>query len=223
MITLLHRGWRVAGCWLASMSILWSASGVFAAPIDTEVLEHPWPRERVRQLEVGRYPVRWRHRASRAEGLFTGVRFEVPLERQGAWELANDYSDIGPTVPGVTAVRFLERSATRQVIQVDVKVLWKKLRLTFEVEQDPPTRIRFRLVHHAVGEYIGVCVFEERPASGTHATGPSTTVELSTWLKPARPVPLRLLLLVERMALLGGVKSFLASCDQDRLALQPAQ
>ena len=178
-------------------------------------MERPWPRAHVRTLEVGRDEVQWREAANRKDGIFAGVRFSAPRERVHVWQLATDYTDLGAITPGVTAVRYLERTPTRQVIQVDVQVLWKTLQLTFETEQDPPESIRFQLNAPILGEYRGLCMFQERAAAQT------TDVELSTWLKPARPVPMRLLLVVERMTLLQGVKSFLKSCEVSRPASHP--
>lgn len=206
--------------WLSPIlyPILWGAIALSLAPlpaqagtIDTHVLEQPWRREVVRELEVGRHEVRWRQKASNTEGIFAGVRFTAPYPRQAVWDVSSDYSDVGTMTPGVTAVRFLERSPERQVIQVDVKVLWKTLTLTFEVEQEPPTAMRFRLRNELLGEFRGVSIFEEVPTPGGGAT---TAVELSTWLKPSRPVPVGLLLIVERMTLLRGVERFLDTCDQ---------
>lgn len=194
----------VLAAWAVLVPPAWAGS------IDTAFIEQPWPRQWVRELEVGPHPVRWRQRASKQDGLFAGVRFTAPLPRQRVWELANRYDDIGTLTPGVTAVRFLEQSPTRQVIQIDVKVLWKTLRLTFEVEQTPPEAIRFRLVNELLGEYRGVCRFEEA-APGADGR-PATALELSTWLKPARPVPAGLLLAVERMVLLQGARGFLETC-----------
>ena len=182
--------------------------------IDTDFIQSPWPNQWVREFEVGRYQVRWRERVSKQEGLFAGASFEAPLARPTVWDLANNYSDIGTMTPGVVAVRFLEQQPTRQVIQIDVKVLWKTLRLIFEVEQDPPNAIRFRLVNKVLGEYRGLCVFDELPSGvTTQPSAPRTGVELSTWLKPARPVPMGLLLIVERITMLRGVKGFLESCE----------
>ena len=181
-------------------------SALSAGTIDTEFLQKPWPKQIVRHLEVGRYEVQWRQRASRRDGIFAGVRFLAPLDRQSVWDKTNDFSEIGRMTPGVTAVRFLEQGPTRQVIQLDVKVLWKTLQLTFEVEQDPPRAIRFRLVNEVLGEYRGVCWLEEGSQAGT-------LVELATWLQPSRPVPMGLILVVERMTFLEGVKSFLEECE----------
>ena len=195
------------------LALLCAAATASAGTIDAAFLKPPWPRQVVREFEVGRYPVRWRQRASRTDGLFVGVRFDAPLGRQAVWERANDYTDIGRITPGVTAVRFLERSPTRQVIQLDVKILWKMVRLTFEVEQDPPKEIRFRWADRQFGEIRGLCVFEE-PRDSTERPGgrpAATTIEMMTWFKPSRPVPLGVLLVVERMAVLHAVKDFLAS------------
>src|SRR3990167_6270956 len=98
--------------WIA-LGLLCAATTASAWTIDTEFLKLPWPKERVQELEVGRYPVRWRQRVSRKEGLFAGVRFEAPLDRQGVWDRANDYTDVGRMTPGVTGVRFLEQTPTR--------------------------------------------------------------------------------------------------------------
>ncbi len=201
----------------AFLGVFGLAGLVGAGTIATDVLQrHPWPREWAKEFEVGRAPVVWRQGYSRTDGIFGGVVFTAPLPRQQVWELANDYTDIGLVTPGVQAVRFLEQTPTRQVIQIDVKVLWKDLRLTFEVEQEPPRAIRFRLANRALGEYRGLCRFEER--AGAADSSGETDVELSTWLQPARPVPARLLLLVQRMTFLRGVRGFLESCEQQRRA-----
>lgn len=182
--------------------------------IDTAFLQGPWPRQAVRTLEVGRHEVQWRQRASRQDGIFAGVHFIAPLDRQRIWELTTDYGDVGRMTPGVKAVRYLERTPNRQVIQLDVQVLWKTVQLTFEVEQDPPTAMRFRLVDERLGEYRGVCWLEEL-TGGSSGQGDQerTIVELATWLQPSRPVPMRLLLLVERMAFLRATETFLDRCD----------
>jgi hypothetical protein len=186
-----------------------------AASIDTTILEQPWPRQWVHEYEVGRYPVRWRQSAGKAQGILAGVRFEAPLGREAVWGLTTHYADVGQMVPGVRAVRILQEGPNRKVIQVDVKVLWKELQLSFEVEHEPPRAIRFRLTNEALGEFRGLTVLEERPAAGPGQPA-STVVELSTWLRPARPVPVKLLLLVERMSLLQGARRFLESCEPQR-------
>ena len=191
--------------------ILGLAPTVWAATIDTGFIEAPWPKQRVHETEVGRYAVRWRERASKTEGIFAGVRFTAPRSQQAVWDLANQYQDVGEMTPGVTAVRYLERSKTHERIAIDVKILWKTLTLTFEVEKESPRILRFRLVSEALGEYRGFCLFEA-PAGNTAES--STTVELATWLKPNRPVPMRLLLLVERMTLLQSARRFLQACDR---------
>lgn len=206
-------GGRVRIAWFVIAGLALSRLA-FAGTIDTAFLQGPWPKQRVRVIEVGRDEVRWRDRISRRDGLFAGVRFEAPRSRQAVWDAATDYSDIGQKTPGVTAVRLRDESPTRQVIEVDVKVLWKTLTLTFEVERDPPRAIRFNLANETLGRYQGVCLFEEvAPSSEQPTAHARTAVELSTWLKPARPVPLGLLLMVERMTFLQGVREFLEDCD----------
>ena len=201
-------------------AILWSLSGVVlpqqlsSAAIETEFLQRPWPRQWVRELEVGRYQVRWRQWASRTEGIFAGVRFVAPLDRDALWSKTSDVTSIGHMTPGVKAVRILEQQANHQVIQLDVQVLWKTLRLMFEVEEDPPNAMRFRLVNEMLGEYRGVCWMEDAPATPEASDSAWTVVELATRLKPARPIPMGLVLLVQRMTYLQGVKAFLESCEQ---------
>ncbi len=196
------------------VGVLALAPLVWAGTIDTAFIEQSWPAQSVRTYEVGRHAVRWRQRASRTGGIFAGVRFAVPLDRPTVWKLSNDYQDIGKVTPGVTAVRFLEQTPTRQVIQIDVKVLWKTVQLTFEVEQDPPKATRFRLVNKALGEYRGVCTFEEPTAPGQAGASAVTQVELATWLQPARPVPMGLLLYVERVTFMEAARSFMKQCEQ---------
>lgn len=191
---------------LTTVTVMLAALPAWAGSIDTGFIERPWPKERSRETEVGRHPVVWRERASKPDGIFAGVRFTAPLARPAVWDLANEYQDIGEITPGVTAVRYRERTERREVIEVDVKVLWKSLTLVFEVEKDPPAAVRFRLVNEALGEYRGVSKFNEAPDG--------TVVELLTWLKPNRPVPMRLLLIVERMAMLQAARTFLEQCDE---------
>ena len=200
-MTLIRRSALVFG--LASLM----AVPLWAGTIDTAFLEQPWPRERTRETEVGRHAVTWRESAGKQEGIFAGVRFTAPLGRRDVWALANESQDVGAITPGVTAVRYVERTERREVIEVDVKILWRSLTLRFEVEKEPPAIVRFRLVNEALGEYRGLSRFEEA------GTG-QTTVDLVTWLKPNRPVPIRLLLVVERIAMLQASREFLERCEQ---------
>lgn len=177
-------------------------------PIDTAFIEAPWPKQRVQETEVGRHAVRWRSQASKKDGIFAGVDFAAPAGQEAVWKVASEYQDVGKMTPGVTAVRYLERSDTHEKIAIDVKILWKELTLVFDVEKEAPRIMRFRLVNKALGEYRGVCTFDPSP------DGASTAVMLATWLKPARPIPMRLLLMVERMSMLQGARKFLEGIDQ---------
>lgn len=198
---------RVRWGWLG-LGLIGLASTTIAWTIETDQLVHPWPKQWTHDFEVGRHTVHWRQRASRTEGVFAGVRFHVPRERHAVWDLANEYEDVGRITPGVRAVRYLEQSPTRQVIQLDLKILWKDLTLTFEVERDPPREVRFRWLDHRFGEFRGVCAFEELAASETNGA-PTTNVDMATLFKSTRPVPMNLLLAVERLALLQAVRRFL--------------
>ncbi len=186
--------------------LLGVASIVGAQTIDTTLLEHAWPKQRQRQLEVGRYTVHWRDRVTRQQGVLVGLRFQTPLGQQAVWDLATDYQDIGQGTPGVTQVRIIEQGEGRQRIEIDVKVLWKQLTLIFDVERHSPDTLRFALRNPSIADYRGICRFDPIPGGGT-------AIELSTQLNPARPVPLGLLLLIERMTLLEGTKSFLETCE----------
>ncbi|MBI3087698.1 MAG: hypothetical protein HYY91_02250 [Candidatus Omnitrophica bacterium] len=192
--------WFVCGLWLTSFAS--------AGSIDTAFLERDWPKQYVHEYEVGKYPVRWRQKAGKTEGIFAGALFLAPSGLQRTWELATDYTDLGTKTPGVTAVRFLENTETRQVIEIDAKVLWKTLTLRFEVERDPPRAIRFRLLNEAVGEYRGMCLMREEDGQ--------TRVGLATWLQPAVRVPPRLILWAERVVILKGVRNFLKTCEGPR-------
>lgn len=195
---------RPAAC--SFVTVLLFCGALSAGTIDTEFLEHPWPRQTVRRFEVGRHEVQWRQRANRQDGVFVGVTFLAPLNRQAVWEKTSDFSDIGRMTPGVTAVRFLEDTPTRQVIQLDVKVLWKTLQLIFVVEQDPPQAIRFRLENDLLGQYWGICRLED--------SSEGTAMELATWLKPSRSIPTSLILFIERKTFLDGVRNFLEECER---------
>jgi hypothetical protein len=179
--------------------------------VDLAALQQPWPKQRVRELEVGRHPVRWRHRLSKAEGIRAGVRFVAPHARQAVWDLATDYRGVGGHTPGVAGVRVVEESETRQVIEVEARVLWRQVTIAFEVERHAPESLQFRLIRPAIGQFAGVCTFSEQAGK---AGGQETVVELSTWLTPPAHVPLGLLLVFERVALLQGTRGFLESCDR---------
>lgn len=191
-----------------------SMATVCAASIHTAVLEQPWPKQWVHEYEVGRYSVRWRQRASAEDGISSGASFTAPSALERTWTLANDYRDLGTITPGVSSVRVLEQTPTRQVLQIDIKVLWKTLRLIFEIEQDPPRATRFRLTNEVVGEYLGVCLFAPE--------GGGTRVELSTRLKPAVHIPPGLVLSIERMVMLRSIREFLETCEQRGPAAQSA-
>lgn len=188
------------GCWLLLVT---SAQ---ASSIDTSALEQPWPKQWTHEYEVGKYPVTWRQAASAKAGIFAGARFVAPSAPDRTWALATDYTDLGRMTPGVQSVTIAEETPTRRLIQIDMKVLWKTVRLTFEIEHEPPRAVRFRLVNRFVGEYRGVCLME--PAEQ------GTAVELATWLKPAAAVPKGLVLSVERMLMLKGIREFVQTCEQ---------
>lgn len=189
---------------LASLILLGSCQA-WAAGIDTAFLEQPWPRQYEREFEAYKYPVRWRQKITKTKGIFAGAAFSSPSPLQRTWELATDYADVGRMTPGVSGVRFLERTPTRQVVEVDIKVLWKDLTLRFEVEQDPPHAIRFRLVNDFIGEYRGVGWFRQ--------AGQGTAVEVATWIQPAMRISPGLIIWAERVVMMKGIRNFLQTCE----------
>ncbi len=168
-------------------------------------MEQPWPKQREHTYEVGKAEVRWRQKVSAQEGIFAGARFIAPLALERTWRLSSDYSDVGTMTPGVTAVRVIEHTPTRQVIEVDVKVLWKTVRLHFEMEQEPPAALRFRMQTPVLGQYLGVARMRQVAAS-------QTEIDLATWMSPPARVPRGLVIWVERGAILGGIRNFLKTC-----------
>jgi hypothetical protein len=234
--------------------VLGAASWASAGTIDTNALEAAWPKQRTRAHEVGRHEVRWRYLADEQRGLFAGVEFVTPLARRRVWGLTTDYADVGQMAPGVRQMRYVERGPDRQVIEVDIRVLWKTLTLTFEIEQEQERAVRFRWVNRSLGQFLGVCWLEDAPAilrpsasppaakppspaglgvfqsslrqsAAASGAGPAvgarqpesvtgTRVHLATWAKPARPVPMRLMVAAERMIMLHGAKHFLEACDR---------
>ncbi len=188
-----------------ALGVLAGAASAFAA-IDTTLLEQPWPRASQRTFEIDKYAVQWRQALPREQGIYAGVRFTAPLGLQATWDLAQDYRGMGQQTPGVDAVRFMDESPTRQLIELDVRVLWRKLTLRFAVEREAPQRLRFALLESPLGAYYGISTFTP--------TDTGTVVDLAIYLKPARRVPARLLLAVERLAILGGTRAFLKACEQ---------
>lgn len=196
---------------IAICGIFLSANFVSAGSIDTEFIEQPWPKQWERHFEVGKWPVVWRQYASKEGGIFASIRFRAPLDQETVWNLTSDYKDIGEMIPGVSAVTYLEDTPNRQVIQMDVEVLWKQLRLVFEIERDPPNAVRFRMFNERLGEFRGVSKLE----SVMDDSGNSyTDMELATWLKTVKPVPAGLLLISQRMMLVEAARNFLDACEQ---------
>ena len=169
--------------------------------MDTTFFEGPWPKQWTHDYEVGRHTVQWRQRASDRDGIFAGAAFAAPASQAQTWALANDYSDVGAKTPGVTAVRYLENTQTHQLVEIDAKVLWKRLTLKFEIERDPPNSVRFRLLNRTIGDYRGV--FRLAPAAH------GTQVEFITWLDPAVRMPKGLILYTERVVMLQSIRNFL--------------
>ena len=201
---MVRRRWRsglAAALLLGLHGAAWAGSS-----IDTALLERPWPRQWEHEYEVGRDPVRWRQKASPAEGIFVGARFTAPADQPTAWKLATDYTEVKTMAPDVDDLRILEQSPTREVIEIDMKVLWKHLTLRFEVEREEPQAVRFRLANPAIGEYRGV--FRLTPTEAPSRTD----VQMATWLKPAVRIPSGLVIMVERIVLLKGIRKFLHVC-----------
>ena len=198
---------------LLMVAAVFSFQGFVNAAIDTEALQQPWSKQHTHDYELGRHNVRWRQKLNKQEGLWTGVSFTVPRPRFVVWGLSNDYSDMGKMTPGVQAVRIRQEGVNRKVIQVDMKILWKELTLTFEFEENPPDTLRFRWYDARFGEYTGIATFAEVAAKSEKESA-QTAVELSTRFKPYRSVPLRLLLGVERMAMLSATRDFLKTCEK---------
>ena len=164
---------------------------------------------------MGRHDVRWRQHASKTQGIFAGASFVAPAPQPKTWELATAYSDLGANSKDVEAVRILEDSPERQVVEVDIKVLWKRLTLRFEVEREAPHVLRCRLRHTAIGDYLALARFD--PASSD-----ATTVTLATWFHPAVRVPSGLILYAERVVLVHGIRAFLTTCEAQASAAASA-
>ena len=198
-----------------SASALCVAATAAAATIDTQFFDRPWPRQWTHRYEVGRHMVDWRQGGSRAEGTFAQARCAVPLPRQTVWTLSTDFPTLWRMTPAVKAFRILEQQPAHQVVEIDLHVFWKTVRLTFAVDYDPPRAMQFRLIDHIAGTCQGICTFTEEPPTrrGATAASATTTVELLMWVKPTRHIPMRLLWFVERTTILQGIKAFLAACD----------
>lgn len=226
---------RTTGRHLGCTSVLGLCIGLLVAAgipahaetIETGFIEAEWPKQLVRELEVGRYPIRWRQASSRQGGIFAGVSFAAPLPREQVWDRLTDYEQIGHYIPGVAEIRFVEQATTRKVIVVELDVLLRHFWLTIEIQEVEPQTIRFRLLNVPLGEFSGIIRFHpSRPviAEKVHTNldqgkgvdtqgGVETPMDMSMWVRPVRSVPGGLLLTVARMTLLHGVRSFLTSCE----------
>jgi hypothetical protein len=202
---------------LAALLVFAALSQPASGAIDTNFLEQPWPKQRVHEFEVGRHPVRWRQLAGRERGIFAGAQFTTASPLQTTWDLATEYRDVGAMTPGVTAVTTSTHDDRHQTVDVTVKVLWRVLHLRFEVEQDPPRAVRFHVVNDLVGDYRGALLL------APSEDGQGTRGEVLTWFQPARPLPQGLVLTVQRMVLLQGVREFMAACDDAAAPAAPAE
>ena len=201
--------------WGGAAAVCVAATTAAAATIDTHLFDRPWPHEWAHRYEVGRHMVDWRQGGSRATGTFACAQATVPLPQETMWELSSDFPALGRMTPAIKAVRILDQQPTHQIIEVDLHVFWKDLRLTFEVDRQPPRAMQFRLLRSGAGHCQGVCLLTENPTASLNgkAMPATTTVELFLWVKPTRRISTRLLLFVERTTILQGVKGFLAACD----------
>lgn len=213
---------RVPLFWVLAFLIAWTAPAA-AGSIDTAFLEGPWPKERVRVTEVHKYAVQWREYLDKEKGMYMGVRFTAPTDHETTWELATaNYADVGKTVPGLRAFRTIEDTPERKVIEMDIKILWKEMTLTFEIERQPPDVLRFRMISKQIGQYIAVYKLSEPTGVITSMEPAVTQIEFSTWLMPARPVPMGMLATAERMIFLRMAREFLKACEARYLEELPA-
>ncbi|HEX9780700.1 MAG TPA: SRPBCC family protein [bacterium] len=189
---------------LAAQIVSLSAGAPAHGAIETEFIEAAWRERPGTELEVGPHPVRWRQHVGEAGELFAGVAFTAPLAREAFWEVAADPDELEAVSPDIVSVTVLESSPSRRVVQIDARILWMTVPLTFEIEEDRPELIRFRLLSGLIGEFRGVCRLTDEADQAPDE--PRTSVELSTWLNPSRPVPGRLVLALERMVMLNGVR-----------------
>ena len=203
---------RITAVLCAAAGLLWRAGAVpVSAAIDTASLEEAWPKEKTSALEVGKYPIQWRQSVTKEQGIRISARFTAPLPMDRTSRQIADYTALKSMVPGVTTVRRTEESAGRQVVEMDAKVLWKTLRLAFEVEPTPPDLTRFHLLNERLGDYRGLCRLRD-------AGQGRTDVEMITALKPTIHLPMSLRLLAERRMFLTGIRNFLDTCDHDAAA-----
>lgn len=176
--------------------------------IDTHFIEQPWRSERSHLTEVGRDEVLWRSALTK-EAVFCGVKFEAPAPIDVVWSEMSKYSDLETMSPGVESVKVLVEEENYLELEIRIKVLWRHLVLNFQLEREPQHYTRFCLMNPELGEYRGVMATQ--PVDGNPRF---TDVALSTWLKPAVPVSMRLLLVAERMVILGSVEKFNETCRE---------
>jgi hypothetical protein len=196
------------------------AAGVCAAePIDVEWLRGAWARAPAREFEVGRHPVQWRQQVGTDGGVLAGLEFAAPCGREALWRQLADAPALGRHLPGVRAVAVTPQGPDRRLIEVTMRVLWKELRLRFEVEQQrlgAEDEVRVRLSHEALGEFLGLCAL--RDGSGEAR---SSTVRFVSLLRPGRPVPSGVILWAQRAALVRGARNFLASAERSCYTTAP--
>ncbi len=180
--------------------------------IQTGDLTHKWVEYSERTYEVRRYDVDWRWRVSSDEKIHTGLSFTLPFPRQLLWNQSLKYSLIGEKTRGVKKIEVLYQDAHREIVQVTLKVLWKTATLKIEFERNEPREIRFQIDHSKFGHFRGVVEFKEVPRAGDHLQK-ATEGELTAVFQPAYDLPSGIVLMVQRMVLLRGLRAYFELCE----------
>jgi hypothetical protein len=207
-------GWCDVGCLLAGVLLILCVVPVDAA-IDTTELEQPWPTQRMRVTEVGTHAVHWRQWDGKDRGLFGSMEFVVPYPLDVVWEQSTNLDDIVAVSPDIQSMRIVETAGHRTVVEAKVRVLWRVVTMVFEIEETPQEVVRFRLYHSETGEYVGMTRFTPVTAEQAPATdGEHTGMVVSTRFRFARQVPGAVVLPLQRMILLRGMKRFMEGCQE---------
>ncbi|MBN1586217.1 MAG: hypothetical protein JW937_02165 [Candidatus Omnitrophica bacterium] len=207
------------GC-LVLFVLMAGAGNASAAGIDTAAVEAGWAGQRTSWREVGETPVIWRE-LLRGDGAFGGVSFTAPLDRKNVWALATDFTQLSKRSGKIDTVYITEQEGNRMTLQMVAHILWYRLSLEFEIFLEPEEIFRFRVTNEGVGEFYGYCRFQDAagPTVGTGRTG----IDLATHYKPGglgQRMLLKQLMILERMALMHGIESFLDSCEARRARIQ---
>ncbi len=165
-----------------------------------------------REYEVHKYVVTWYAMAPGENKLYSRASYDLPFPRQLIWDEAIKYEQVAKSARGVKRLDVLYEDEHKQVVELAIKVLWTDWVFQFEIEREAPRTMTFRVDHPKLGQCRGYSEFTEKGKVGASEMA-QTHVELVMSLEPAVSVPDNMVLMIQKMIVLRGLRSFFELCE----------